>query len=190
MNLVDYGQYVVLSRQDVDQLKELPEELRDYLKSTYHCLLRGVKPKARTGLRMPSFLPELYVSSKPSDTFRQHVSDTQWEVDIVTEKRNLAKELVDADHAMYIDNMLGIRFQQELGPNRVSKQDVSSSVNVLSMTTAHTSKDECSQPLSSKDQKSSQDSVGEQKTYPKNSSEDLRPIERATLSTSGIKQCE
>ncbi len=191
MNLVDYGQYVVLSRQDVDQLKELPEELSRLPKVTYHCLLRGVKPKGQDWSEDAIiFFQNCMCHSNHQIRFRQHVSDTQWEVDIVTEKRNLAKELVDADHAMYIDNMLGIRFQQELGPNRVSKQDVSSSVNVLSMTTAHTSKDECSQPLSSKDQKSSQDSVGEQNTYPKNSREDLRPIERATLSTSGIKQCE
>ncbi|KAF4099796.1 tudor domain-containing protein 15 [Onychostoma macrolepis] len=191
MNLVDYGQYVVLSRRDVGQLKKLPEELSRLPKVTYHCLLRGVKPKDQDWSDDAIvFFQNCMCHSNLQIRFRQHVSETQWEVDIVTGKQNLAKELVDADHAMYIDNMLGIRFQQELEPNGESKQDISSSVNVLSTTTEHTSETECSQPLSSKDQKSSQDSVGEQNAYPKNSSEDLGPVERATLSTSGVKQCE
>uniref|UniRef100_A0A671NNG3 Si:dkeyp-93d12.1 n=1 Tax=Sinocyclocheilus anshuiensis TaxID=1608454 RepID=A0A671NNG3_9TELE len=191
MNLVDYGQYVVLSRQDVGQLKKLPEELSRLPKVTYHCLLRGVKPKGQDWSDDAIvFFQNCMCHSTLQIRFRQHVSETQWEVDIVTGKRNLAKELVDADHAMYIDNVLGIRFQQEQGPNRESKPDISSSVDVLSTTTEHTSKAECSQPLFSKDQKSSQDSVGEQNTYPMNISEDLGPVERAALSTSGIKQCE
>ncbi|XP_016353260.1 tudor domain-containing protein 15-like [Sinocyclocheilus anshuiensis] len=195
MNLVDYGQYVVLSQQDVGQLKKLPEELSRLPKVTYHCLLRGVKPKGQDWSdEAIVFFQNCMCHSNLQIRFRQHVFETQWEVDIVTGKRNLAKELVDADHAMYIDNMLGIRFQQELGPNREPKQDFTSSVNVLSMISEHTSKAECSQPLFSKesmfDQKSSQDSVGEQNARPLNRSEDFGPAERATLSTSVIKQCE
>ncbi|XP_026146117.1 tudor domain-containing protein 15-like [Carassius auratus] len=191
MNLVDYGQYVVLSRQDVGQLKKLPEELSRLPKFTYHCLLRGVKPKGQDWSDDAIvFFQNCMCHSNLQIRFRQHASETQWEVDVVTGKQNLAKELVDADHAVYIDNMLGIRFQQEQGPNRESKRDISSSVDVLSMTTEHTSEAECSQPLYSKDQKSSQDSVGEQNTYPMKSSEDLGPVERAMLGTSGIKHCE
>ncbi|KTG34228.1 hypothetical protein cypCar_00013024 [Cyprinus carpio] len=183
MNLVDYGQYVVQSQQDVDQLKKLPDELSRLPKVTYHCLLRGVKPKGQDWSdEAIVFFQNCMCHSNLQICFRQHVSETQWEVDVVTGKQNLAKELVDADHAMFMDNMLGIRFQHE--------QDISSSVNVLSTTTEHTSKAECSQPLFSKDQKSSQDSVVEQNTYPMNSNEDLGPVERATLGTSGIKQCE
>uniref|UniRef100_A0A8C1VQ01 Si:dkeyp-93d12.1 n=1 Tax=Cyprinus carpio TaxID=7962 RepID=A0A8C1VQ01_CYPCA len=195
MNLVDYGQYVVLSRQDFGQLKKLPEELSRLPKVTYHCLLRGVKPKGQDWSdEAIIFFQNCMCHSNLQIRFRQRVFETQWEVDVVTGKRNLAKELVDADHAMYIDNMLGIRFQQELGPNREPKQDFTSSVNVLSMITELTSKAECSQPLFSKesmfDQKSSQESVGEQNAHPLNRSEDLGPVERATLSTSVIKQCE
>ncbi|XP_050993695.1 tudor domain-containing protein 15 [Labeo rohita] len=195
MNLVDYGQYVVLSRRDARQLKKLPEELGRLPKVTYHCLLRGVKPKGQDWSdEAIVFFQNSMCHSNLQIRFRQHVSETQWEVDIVTGKRNLAKELVDADHAMYIDNMLGIRFQQEQGANRESKQDITSSVNVFSTMTEHTSKAECSQPLFSEesmfDQKSFQDSVGERYTHPMNRGENLGPAERATLSTSGTKQCE
>ncbi|XP_043074553.1 tudor domain-containing protein 15 [Puntigrus tetrazona] len=191
INLVDYGQYVVLSERDVGQLKKLPEELSRLPKVTYHCLLRGVKPKGQDWSDDAIvFFQNCMCDGNLQIRFRQHVSETQWEVDIVTtEKQNLAKELVDADHAMYIDNMLGIRFQQEQESNREYKQDMSNSPNVLFMITEQR-KSECSQPLFSKDQKSSQDSVGEQNTHPTNSSEDLRPVKRETLSTSGIKQCE
>uniref|UniRef100_A0A672Q3H8 Si:dkeyp-93d12.1 n=1 Tax=Sinocyclocheilus grahami TaxID=75366 RepID=A0A672Q3H8_SINGR len=107
MNLVDYGQYVVLSRQDVGQLKKLPEELSRLPKFTYHCLLRGVKPKGQDWSDDAIvFFQNCMCHSNLQIRFRQHVSETQWEVDIVTGKRNLAKELVDADHAMYIDNAI------------------------------------------------------------------------------------
>ncbi|KAK2883934.1 hypothetical protein Q8A67_017571 [Cirrhinus molitorella] len=192
MNLVDYGQYVVLS-QAVGQLKKLPEELSRLPKVTYHCLLRGVKPKGQDWSdEAIVYFQDCMCHSNLRIRFRQHVSETQWEVDIVTGKRNLAKELVDADHAMYIDNMLGIRFQQEQGE---TEQDIiTSSVNVLSTMTEHTSTAECSHSLFSKepmfDQKSSQGSVGELYTYPMNRSEELGPVERATRSISGTKQCE
>ncbi|XP_073708926.1 tudor domain-containing protein 15 [Garra rufa] len=194
MNLVDYGQYVVLSPA-VGQLKKLPEELSRLPKVTYHCLLRGVKPKGQDWSdEAIVYFQNSMCHSNLQIRFRQHVSETQWEVDIVTGKRNLAKELVDADHATYIDNMLGIRFQQEQEPNREAKQDISSSVNVFPTMAECTSKAECSQTLFSKesvfDQKSSQDSVGEQYTYPVNRSEDLGHVERETLSASGTKQCE
>lgn len=198
INLVDYGQYSVLSLHDVCQLKKLPEELGRLPKVTYHCLLRGVKPNGQDWSDDAIvFFQNCMCHGNLQIRFRQPVSETQWEVDIITGKQNLARELVDADHAMYIDNMLGIRFQQEQGANRESKQqDISSTVNALSMITEHTCKVTCSQQIFSNesmfDQKSSQDSVVEQDTsYPLNSSDRLGPVERAMLSPpSGIKQCE
>uniref|UniRef100_A0A8C1XY78 Si:dkeyp-93d12.1 n=1 Tax=Cyprinus carpio TaxID=7962 RepID=A0A8C1XY78_CYPCA len=121
MNLVDYGQYVVQSQQDVDQLKKLPDELSRLPKVTYHCLLRGVKPKGQDWSDQAIvFFQNCMCHSNLQICFRQHVSETQWEVDVVTGKQNLAKELVDADHAMYIDNMLGIRFQHEINKNKTN----------------------------------------------------------------------
>ncbi|XP_077094030.1 tudor domain-containing protein 15-like [Siphateles boraxobius] len=195
INLVDYGQYSVLSLHDVCQLKKLPEELGRLPKVTYHCLLRGVKPNGQDWSDDAIvFFQNCMCHENLQIRFRQPVSETQWEVDIITGKRNLAKELVDADHAMYIDNMLGIRFQQEQGANRESKQqDVSSTVNVLSMITEHTCKATCSFSNESMfDQESPQESVVEQdSSYALNSSGDhLGPAERAMLSPpSGIKQC-
>ncbi|XP_067274080.1 tudor domain-containing protein 15 isoform X2 [Pseudorasbora parva] len=190
INLVDYGQYSVLSQRDVCQLKKLPEELSTLPKVTYHCLLRGVKPKGQDWSDDAIvFFQNCMVRGNLQIRFRQHVSETQWEVDIITEKGNLAKELVDADHAMYIDQMLGIRFQQKQVPNRESKQqDISSTVNVLSMITEYTRKAKSSQQGFSNEsmfeQKSSQDSVVEKDaSYPLNSSGDhLGPVERTMLS--------
>lgn len=198
INLVDYGLYSVLSRRDACQLKNLPEHLGRLPKVTYHCLLRGVKPKGQDWSDDAIvFFQNCMCRGNLQIRFRQHVSETQWEIDIITATGNLAKELVDADHAMYIDKMLGIRFQQKQGPNRESKQqDISSIVNVLSMITEHTRIAKSSQQVFSNesmfDQKSSQDSVVEQDaSYPLNSGGDhLGPVERTMLSPpSGIKQC-
>lgn len=187
LNLVDYGQYSVLSRQDVCQLKELPEELGRLPKVTYHCLLRGVKP---TGQDWSDdaivFFQNRMCRGNLQIRFRQHVSETQWEVDIIAENRNLAKELVDADHATYIDNVLGIRFQQEQESER---QDVSSVVNVLSGIT----EDSCKANESMFDQNPSEDSVVERDASRllNIGGDHFGPVTRTTLvPPSGIKQCE
>ncbi|KAL0165008.1 hypothetical protein M9458_040761, partial [Cirrhinus mrigala] len=80
MNLVDYGQYVVMSQWDVDQLKKLPEELSRLPKVTYHCLLRGVKPKGQDWSdEAIVFFQNSMCHSNLQIRFRQHVSETQWE---------------------------------------------------------------------------------------------------------------
>lgn len=191
INLVDYGLYSVLSRPDASQLRKLPEELGRLPKVTYHCLLRGVKPNA------PDWSDDAIVSFQNSMChknlkirFRQHVSETQWEVDIITGNQNLAKELVDSGHAMYIDNMLGIRFQQEQGLNQEPKQQaVSSTVNDLSMITEHTS--EAKKQVISNESMLSPKKPSEDASYHLNSSgDDLGQVDRETLGLpSGIKQC-
>lgn len=45
--------------------------------------------------------------------FRQYISEAHWEVDIVADGVHVAKDLVDAGHAEYIDIMLGLRFQEQ-----------------------------------------------------------------------------
>ncbi|KAI7800143.1 putative tudor domain-containing protein 6, partial [Triplophysa rosa] len=115
INLVDYGQYAVLSQQEISQLKQLPKELAGLPKVTYHCLLRGVKPNDQDWSdEAVIFFQNCMCRRNLHIRFRQHVSETQWEVDITTENQNLAKLLVDAGLATYIDSMLGIRFQQEM----------------------------------------------------------------------------
>lgn len=115
INLIDHGQYAVLSKQDISKLKQLPEDLARLPKVTYHCMLRGVQPNGQDWSdEAIIFFQNCMCHRNLQIRFRQCVSDTQWEVDITTGNQNLAKLLVDAGHAMYIDNMLGIRFQQEI----------------------------------------------------------------------------
>lgn len=192
INLVDCGLYSVLSRLDASQLRKLPEELGRLPKVTYHCLLRGVKPNA------PDWSDDAILFFQNSMChknlkirFRQHVSETQWEVDIITGSQNLAKELVDSDHAMYIDKMLGIRFQQDQGLNQEpNQQAISSTVNDLSIITEHTSEAKKQVTLSAK--KPSEESVGEKDTsdHLNSGGDDLGQMDRETLGLpSGIKQC-
>ncbi|KAG7316358.1 hypothetical protein KOW79_019899 [Hemibagrus wyckioides] len=117
VNLVDYGYYIHLACQDVCKLKVLPVELAGLPKITYPCFLRGVNPA--DGLHWSDhaalFFQQCTYQNKLKIHFRHYVSKAQWAVDIVASNKNIAKELVDAGHAQYIDTVLGIRFQQELG---------------------------------------------------------------------------
>ncbi|MCI4389671.1 hypothetical protein PGIGA_G00101280 [Pangasianodon gigas] len=117
INLVDYGYCVHLACQDVCNLKALPVELAGLPKITYPCLLRGIKPadELQWSDNAAMFFQQCMHQKNLKIHFRQYVSDAQWEVDVVTSNRNVAKELVDAGHAHYIDTVLGIRFQHGLG---------------------------------------------------------------------------
>ncbi|TRY58196.1 hypothetical protein DNTS_017407 [Danionella cerebrum] len=145
LNLVDNGQYAVLSRQDACQMKKLPEALIELPKVTYHCLLRGVKPNG------PDWSDEAIVFFQNSMCnrslqihFGQQVSETQWEVDIIAGNQNLAKELVDLDHAVNIDNnnTLGVKFQHEQGSNIESDQEAISWFGTDSTTSEKATEDQ------------------------------------------------
>ncbi|XP_046692906.1 tudor domain-containing protein 15 isoform X1 [Silurus meridionalis] len=117
VNLIDYGYCVRLASQDVLKIKSLPVELARYPKITYPCLLRGIKPAdgVQWTNQAAMFFQQFIYQKTLKIHFRQYVSEAQWEVDVVASNRNVAKELVDAGHAHYIDTVLGIRFQQGLG---------------------------------------------------------------------------
>lgn len=125
INLVDYGYCVHLARQDVCKLKVLPLELAGLPKITYPCLLRGIKPanELHWSDHAAMFFQKCMYQKNLKIHFRQYVSEAQWEVDVVTSSGNVAKELVDAGHAHYIDTVLGIRFQQGLGHKREIKSN-------------------------------------------------------------------
>ncbi|XP_062857550.1 tudor domain-containing protein 15 [Trichomycterus rosablanca] len=116
LNLVDYGHCESLLRQSAHRLKELPEELAALPKLTYPCLLRGIKPvgSVRWSDDAVTFFQECMYKKNLQIFFRQLVSEVQWEVDAFTGDENIAKALYDADHASYVDAVLGIRFQQSL----------------------------------------------------------------------------
>lgn len=183
INLVDYGQYAVLSQEEVSQLKQLPKDLAGLPKVTYHCLLRGVKPNGQDWSdEAVIFFQNCMCQRNLHIRFRQHVSETQWEVDITTGNQNLAKLLVDAGHAMYIDSMLGIRFQQEM---EITEQSCEAECHLKEVLSKMNASNE-----SMFDGKSSEESDGDKDaTDHLNSSGDLGPVEAKLTSPSGIKHC-
>lgn len=119
MNLVDTGVCTHVLWENRSQLKILPTELARLPKIIYPCLLRGIKP-AEDGQwsdHAVIFFQEFICHKNLQIYFRQCISEAQWEVDILTDGVCLAKALVDADHALYIDRMLGLRFEQEQSEN-------------------------------------------------------------------------
>ncbi|KAA0708352.1 Tudor domain-containing protein 6 [Triplophysa tibetana] len=177
INLVDHGRYAVLSQQEINQLKQLPKELAGLPKVTYHCLLRGVKPNGQDWSdEAVIFFQNCMCRRNLHIRFRQHVSETQWEVDITTENQNLAKLLVDAGLATYIDSMLGIRFQQEMEITGQSCEADSFLEEVLSKMNVS------DEPMF--DGKSSQEG-----TDLLNSRGDFGPVEAKLTSPSHIKPC-
>ncbi|XP_039980934.1 tudor domain-containing protein 15 isoform X1 [Xiphias gladius] len=117
LNLVDYGHYEFMPHKDHSKLKRLPEELMKLPKVTYPCILRGVKPvgvnEQWTDEATVFFQQRLYRKNLQI-FFREFVSNTHWRVDIVADGVHVAKELVDAGHANYINVMLGLRFQEQI----------------------------------------------------------------------------
>ncbi|XP_061097611.1 tudor domain-containing protein 15 [Conger conger] len=120
MNLVDYGHCTRLPCTRHDQLKRLPEELAKLPKVTYPCVLRGVTPAGGDVWTDEAvvFFQERICEKSLLIYFRQDVSETQCEVDIVSGGVNVAVELVAAGHATYIDSILGLGLQQGQSPIR------------------------------------------------------------------------
>ncbi|XP_067338929.1 tudor domain-containing protein 15 [Channa argus] len=114
LNLVDYGHCECLPYRDHAKLKRLPQELIKLPKVTYPCILRGVKAVGEdeqwTDEAAVFFQRTLYQRNLQI-FFREFVSNTHWKVDILADGVHVAKELVDAGHANYLDIMLGLRFQ-------------------------------------------------------------------------------
>ncbi|KAI3363801.1 hypothetical protein L3Q82_001409 [Scortum barcoo] len=116
LNLVDYGHYECMPYENCSQLKRLPDEIMSLPKVTYPCILRGVKPVKVDGQwtdEAAVFFQQCLYQKNLQIFFREFVSNTHWKVDIVANGVHVAKELVDAGHATYIDIMLGLRFQEQ-----------------------------------------------------------------------------
>uniref|UniRef100_A0A3B4Z4I8 Si:dkeyp-93d12.1 n=1 Tax=Stegastes partitus TaxID=144197 RepID=A0A3B4Z4I8_9TELE len=113
LNLVDYGHYEYMPHDDCSKLKKLPVEITDLPKVTNPCSLRGVTPVAVDGQWTDEavvFFQQCLYQKNLQIFFREFVSDTHWKVDIMADGVHVAKELVDAGHATYIDVMLGLRY--------------------------------------------------------------------------------
>ncbi|XP_074471982.1 tudor domain-containing protein 15 [Sebastes fasciatus] len=116
LNLVDYGHCECIPYEDCSKLKRLPEDITDLPKVTYPCILRGVKPVGVDGQWTDGagvFFQQCLYQKNLQIFFREFVSNTHWKVDILADGVHVAKELVDAGHANYIDIMLGLRFQEQ-----------------------------------------------------------------------------
>ncbi|MBN3313717.1 TDR15 protein, partial [Atractosteus spatula] len=123
--LVDYGHCIDIPCTSANKLKRLPEELTSLPKVTYPCILRGVNP---AGVEHWTDEAAVFFQACMSARnlviyFRQCVFENLWEVDILSNGVNIAKELVEAGHAAYIDCILGLRLQQDICP--VSALDAS-----------------------------------------------------------------
>uniref|UniRef100_A0A3B4TIZ2 Tudor domain containing 15 n=1 Tax=Seriola dumerili TaxID=41447 RepID=A0A3B4TIZ2_SERDU len=106
VNLVDYGHYECIPYKDHSKLKRLPEELMKLPKVTYPCILRGVKPvevDEQWNDEAAVFFQQCLYQKNLQIFFREFVSNTYWKVDILADGIHVAKELVDAGHANYID---------------------------------------------------------------------------------------
>ncbi|KAM8725204.1 tudor domain-containing protein 15 [Acanthopagrus schlegelii] len=116
LNLVDYGLYECIPYENCSNLRKLPVEIMNLPKVTYPCILRGVKPVRADGQwtdEAAVFFQQCLYQKNLQIFFREFVSNTYWKVDILADDVHVAKELVDAGHASYIDIMLGLRFQEQ-----------------------------------------------------------------------------
>uniref|UniRef100_A0A4W5NGH2 Tudor domain containing 15 n=1 Tax=Hucho hucho TaxID=62062 RepID=A0A4W5NGH2_9TELE len=122
INLVDYGHCVDMPYKDWSELRRLPDQLTRLPKVTYPCTLRGVKSvEWQWTDEAVVFFQECICKKNLQIYFRQNISEAHWEVDIVADGVHVAKDLVDAGHAEYIDIMLGLRFQEQ-SPIRAPEQ--------------------------------------------------------------------
>ncbi|XP_008395442.1 tudor domain-containing protein 15 [Poecilia reticulata] len=115
LKLVDYGHHEVIPFHDLSKLKQLPMELANLPKMTYPCILRGVKPAGVDGQwsdEAAAFFQDCLYEKDLQIFFREFGPNSIWRVDIVADGVHIAKKLVDAGHANYIDVLLGRRFQE------------------------------------------------------------------------------
>uniref|UniRef100_A0A665V499 Si:dkeyp-93d12.1 n=1 Tax=Echeneis naucrates TaxID=173247 RepID=A0A665V499_ECHNA len=113
LNLVDYGHYERIPYKDRSKLQRPPEELMTLPKVIYPCVLRGVKPAGEDELwtdEAAVLFQRCLYQKDLQIFFREFVSNAHWKVDILADGVHVAKKLVDAGHASYIDLILELRY--------------------------------------------------------------------------------
>ncbi|KAM4521762.1 tudor domain-containing protein 15 [Odontesthes bonariensis] len=116
LRLVDYGDYECIPYCDVSKLKQLLVEPTKLPKVTCSCVLRGVEPVGADGQWTSEavvFFRQCLYQKTLQISFTEFVSNSHWKVDILADGVHVAKELVVAGHANYVDVLLGLRFQME-----------------------------------------------------------------------------
>ncbi|XP_011610171.2 tudor domain-containing protein 15 [Takifugu rubripes] len=127
LNLLDYGFYECTPRENAGQLRMLPAEMRNLPKVIHPCILRGVRPLGADGQWADEaafcFQRCLY-QKRLQIFFRERVSDSAWKVDMLADGVHVAKWLVDAQQAHYLDIVQEVRFQEwSLGTGNRSKEE-------------------------------------------------------------------
>ncbi|XP_028253758.1 tudor domain-containing protein 15 [Parambassis ranga] len=126
LNLVDYGLHERIPFNERSKLKRLPVEISHLPKVTYPCILRGVKPvDTQWTDEAVVYFQQLLYQKTLQICFTEFVSNTHWKVDVVVDGVHVARKLVDAGHADYIDVMLGLRFQEQ-SPCKAPTQSLNS----------------------------------------------------------------
>lgn len=113
LDLVDHGHYECIASHDLSKLKKLPVELTDLPKLTYPCTLNGVKPAGGDGQwsdEAAAFFQRCMDQKNLQIFFREFVSNSDWNVDIVVDGVHVAKKLVDTGHANYTDVAPELRY--------------------------------------------------------------------------------
>uniref|UniRef100_A0A3B5JVE6 Tudor domain containing 15 n=1 Tax=Takifugu rubripes TaxID=31033 RepID=A0A3B5JVE6_TAKRU len=112
LNLLDYGFYECTPRENAGQLRMLPAEMRNLPKVIHPCILRGVRPLGADGQWADEaafcFQRCLY-QKRLQIFFRERVSDSAWKVDMLADGVHVAKWLVDAQQAHYLDIVQEVR---------------------------------------------------------------------------------
>lgn len=112
LNLLDYGLYECLARENAVQLRMLPLEMRNLPKVILPCILRGVKPvraDSQWSHEAAGFFQHCVNQKKLQIFFRECVSDTKWKVDMLADGVHVAKQLVDVQQAQYVDIVQELR---------------------------------------------------------------------------------
>ncbi|XP_004609454.2 tudor domain-containing protein 15 [Sorex araneus] len=104
--LIDYGFYICISSLDIKNLKVIPEELLNFPRLSYPCILDDILPVKgkHWNEEAKSFVQDFL--SKPGLVFqcREYSFETKLKVDVIHKGRNLADVLVASGFAMYSKN--------------------------------------------------------------------------------------
>lgn len=112
LNLLDYGLFECTPRENAAQLRMLPAEMRNLPKVVHPCILQGVKPLGAEGRwadEAASCFQRCLSQKKLQIFFRECVSDSKWKVDMLADGVHVAKQLVDARQAHYVDIVQELR---------------------------------------------------------------------------------
>lgn len=110
LSLVDSGHHEHVPS---SALRILPAALRNLPKLAYRCSLSGVMPvtpDCKWSKEAETHFQQCLSEKNLQIIFREFVSDYYWKVDVLVGGAHMAKELVDAGHATYIDVLLKLRY--------------------------------------------------------------------------------